>query len=136
MYKKWYHNLSEEKKKEYSEKRKNRYIMLPEEIKKKYKENKQNKLLLIPEAERSLMWKRNLEKRKEKIKSLASDEKLAFYERLKLRKKIYFDNITIEKRKVLNRIRTFKRQLNKNYINLEEFNQKKANIIEQNINFI
>ena len=136
MYKKWYHNLSEEKKKNYSEKRKQKYIMLPDEVKEKYKINKQNKLLLIPEAERSLIWKKNLVKRKNKINNLPHDEKKAYFDKLRLRKKIYFDNITIEKRKVINKIRTFKRQLNKNYITLEEFNQKKSEIIEQNIKFI
>jgi hypothetical protein len=132
MYKKWYKNLSKEKKEKYSLKRKNRYENLPDDIKQKYKKNKQNKILSLTEQERKALWKKNLKKRNQKIEQLNPDDKKNYYEKLKLRKKIYFDNITIEKRKVLNKIRTYKRQLNKNYITLEEFNKKKEDIIREN----
>ena len=130
MYKKWYNNLSFERKKAYSIKRKIRYQNLPYEIKQKYKDNKQNKILSLSEKEKKELWRRNLQKRKYKIEQMNPYEKKNYYETLKLRKKVYFNNIPIEKKKIINKIRTFKRQLNKNYITQEEFNIKKKNIIK------
>ena len=136
MYKKWYNNLSIEKKQEYSNKQKERYSNLSDDIKQKYKDNKKNRFSLFSNEEKQEKYKIYMQNRKKKIKILSEDERNIYYEKLKFRKKIYFDNITIEKRKVLNKIRNYKRQLDKNKITEDEYKQKKTNIIQDNIIFM
>jgi len=132
FYKKWYHNLNSEKKLEYSYKRKNKYKLLPEERKQQYKNNRNNKLQSLSSEEKKNIYLKYYMKRKENINNMNLIDRQNFKDNLNLRKKKYFDNLSIEKKNIINKIRKIKRQYNKNYITLEEFIQKKKNIMEEN----
>ena len=132
FYKKWYHNLNSEKKLEYSYKRKNKYKLLPEERKQQNKNNRNNKLQSLSSEEKKNIYLKYYMKRKENINNMNLIDRQNFKDNLNLRKKKYFDNLSIEKKNIINKIRKIKRQYNKNYITLEEFIQKKKNIMEEN----
>ena len=127
MYKKWYHNLTPEKKKFIQEKRKYRYQMLPEEIKQKYKENKMNKLDKHTQKE---LYKKYWLKKKEKFKELPIEIQKKYKEALRIKKKEYYHSIPLKK-KMLNRIRTYQRQLHANKISINEFFKIKMKIIDE-----
>jgi len=127
MYKKWYHNLTPKKKKFIQEKRKYRYQMLPEEIKQKYKENKMNKLDKHTQKE---LYKKYWLKKKEKFKELPIEIQKKYKEALRIKKKEYYHSIPLKK-KMLNRIRTYQRQLHANKISINEFFKIKMKIIDE-----
>jgi hypothetical protein len=135
-YKRWYDNLSHDKKIMFSNKRKERYEKLSDDIKIMYKENKKRKLSSLSQNEKQELYKTYLKNKKEKIKNMSVYEKKLYYERLSLRKKIYFDNIPIEKKKIINKFRTFKRQLDRNNISKDEYEQKKNIIKNENMQFL
>jgi hypothetical protein len=125
QYKKWYTNLSSEKKEKIIIKRKLRYKYLSVDIKNKYKNNKNTKYYSLSLEERkklNLQYKKNREK---KINAMNSEQKQIYITNLRKRKLKYFQNLSESKKKYYYKIRTFQRQLKKKQISLDEYNKKK-----------
>jgi hypothetical protein len=131
MYKKWYNNLSLDKKLELKEKRKIRYQFLSNETKQMYRNNR--KIKLANNEQRKEYYRQIWLRKREKFKSLPIDIQNKYKEDIRIKKNIYYNNISVEKRKLLNKFRTLKRHVVTNKISIDDFNNLKTNIIKDNI---
>jgi hypothetical protein len=132
MYKKWYSNLNEKQKEQIRIRRKIRYSTLDNSIKEKYKETRKKKYREMTKEERQYIYECSKKKKNEQLNNMSEEDRHNYNEILRMRKQIYFDNIPIEKRKILYKIRTFKRQLNRQAITYDEYISKKNELINDN----
>jgi hypothetical protein len=133
MHKRWYNNLSSEKKIEMKKKRLLRYKTLSNEIKQMYINNRKRKMSDIDVNTKKQLYKNLWLKKKKKFQTLPLEIQKQYKENLKIKKKNYYSKIPLEKKKILNKLRTLKRQLYSKKISLNDFNNMKENMINDNI---
>jgi hypothetical protein len=128
QYNNWYNNLSLEKLQKISQKRKLNYILLSQEKKEIYKKNRLYKYNSLDSETKKKILLKYKENRKNKINSMNENDRINYINKLRRKKIEYFRNLPITKKTYYYKLRTLKRQLNRNDIKYNDYYKLKNNL--------